>query len=90
MLTFGDCELDLERYELRRAGVRVHLEPQVFDLLRYLLEHAGRVVAKEELLDAVWGDRFVSDTTVTTRIKEVRRAIGDSGEAQRWIRTIRR
>lgn len=90
MLTFGDCELDLERYELRRAGVRVHLEPQVFDLLRHLLEHAGRVVAKEELLDAVWGDRFVSDTTVTTRIKEVRRAIGDSGEAQRWIRTIRR
>lgn len=67
----------------------VHVEPQVFDVLSVLIAHRDRVVTKEELLDTVWGDRFVSDTTVTTRIKEARRAIDDDGETQRWIRTVR-
>ncbi len=89
MLHFGDYTLDRERFELRRGETPVHVEPQVFDVLSYLIEHGDRVVPKEELLDEVWGDRFVSDSTVTTRIKAARRAIGDDGESQRWIRTVR-
>ena len=58
---FGDREIDLDRYEVRRAGNPVPVEPQVFDVLCYLVEHRDRVVTKEELLDNVWGDRFVSD-----------------------------
>src|SRR5579875_2268581 len=58
---FGTCELDVARYELRRGGAVVHIQPQVFGVLRYLLEHRDRVVPKTELLDAVWGDRFISE-----------------------------
>jgi pimeloyl-ACP methyl ester carboxylesterase/DNA-binding winged helix-turn-helix (wHTH) protein len=87
---FEDCELDLARYEVRRHGQAVHVEPQVFDLLVHLLEHRDRVVSKEELLDAVWGDRFVSESALTTRVKAARRAIGDDGASQRMIRTVHR
>lgn len=89
VLVFGDCALDLSRFELSRNGSAVHVEPQVFDVLRYLLEHRERVVPKEELLDELWGNRFVSESTLTSRIKAARRAIGDDGDAQRWIRTVR-
>lgn len=89
MFSFGDYTIDVQRFELRRGGEFVHLEPQVFDVLRYLVENAQRVVAKEELLDAVWGDRFISETALTTRIKEARRALADDGCAQQWIRTVR-
>ena len=57
---FGDCELDDQRYELRRGGALVHLEPQVFEVLAYLARHRDRVVPKAELLDQIWGSRFVS------------------------------
>jgi pimeloyl-ACP methyl ester carboxylesterase/DNA-binding winged helix-turn-helix (wHTH) protein len=87
-LVFGECELDTERVELRRAGRPVHVERQVFEVLAYLITHRDRVVMKSELLDRVWGDRFVSESTLTSRIKEVRRAIGDDGAAQRFIRTV--
>ena len=63
-------------------------EPQVFAVLQYLIEQAGRVVTKEELLDNVWGDRFVSESTVTTRIKQARRVVGDDGQAQWAIKTV--
>lgn len=66
-LVFDDCELDITRFELRRAGVVVHLEPQVFDVPLYLVRHRERVVSKTELLDGVWGDRFVSETALTSR-----------------------
>src|SRR5215207_9927146 len=82
-------ELDTELYELRRAGTRVHLEPQVFDVLAYLVEHRDRVVPKVELLDNVWGNRFVSESALTSRIKAARRAMGDDGTDQRMIRTMR-
>ena len=59
---FGDTELDTTLFELRRRGVPVPVEPQVFDVLTYLLVHHDRVVTKEELLDNVWGDRFVSES----------------------------
>jgi DNA-binding winged helix-turn-helix (wHTH) protein/tetratricopeptide (TPR) repeat protein len=84
---FGGYELDLARYELRRAGVTVPVEPQVFNVLAYLVEHRDRVVAKEELLDNIWGDRFVSESALTSRIKAARRAIGDDGSRQALIRT---
>ena len=76
---FDDFEVDTARFELRRGGELCHVEPQVFDVLRYLVEHRDRVVAKEELLDNVWGDRFVSESALTSRIKAARQAVGDNG-----------
>lgn len=89
VLRFGDCELDLALFELRRGGQPVHVEPQVFDVLAHLARRRGAVVTKEELLDEIWGDRFVSESALTSRIKAARQAIGDDGEAQRVIRTVR-
>lgn len=85
---FGDCELDPRRFELRRAGDPVHVERQVFEVLAYLLDHRDRVVPKSELLDAVWGDRFVSESTLTSRLKAARRAVGDDGQRQHVIATV--
>ena len=62
---FDDIELDTELFELRRAGERVPIEPQVFEVLRYLLEHRDRLVTKNDLLDSMWGDRYVSESTFT-------------------------
>ena len=90
MYRFEDCELDVARFELRRHGEVVHVEPQVFDLLVALLEQRDRVVSKEELLDSVWGDRFVSESALTARVKAARRAVGDDGSSQRVIRTVHR
>jgi pimeloyl-ACP methyl ester carboxylesterase/DNA-binding winged helix-turn-helix (wHTH) protein len=85
---FGACELDLDRYELRVAGAVQPVERQVFDVLVVLLRHHDRVVLKEELLDTVWGDRFVSESALSSRVKAARRAIGDDGRDQRLIRTV--
>jgi pimeloyl-ACP methyl ester carboxylesterase/DNA-binding winged helix-turn-helix (wHTH) protein len=85
---FDDVELDTEAYELRRGGAVVPVEPQVFDVLVHLISHRHRVVAKTELLDAVWGDRFVSESALSSRIKSARRAVGDDGRAQRLVRTV--
>ena len=87
---FDDHLLDLERRELHRGGQPVPLEPQVFDLLVHLVRHRDRVVSKDELLATVWGGRTVSDTTIDSRVKAVRQAVGDSGAAQRLIRTMPR
>jgi DNA-binding winged helix-turn-helix (wHTH) protein len=85
----GDgLELDTLLFELRRDGQQVPMEPQAFDVLVYLVSHRDRVVPKEELMDAIWGGRFVSETAVTSRIKQVRKALGDDGQAQRLIRTL--
>ena len=81
-------EIDLELYELRWSGASVPLEPQAFDVLAYLVRHRDRVVSKEELMDQVWGGRFVTEAAVTGRIKQVRRALGDDGHAQRTLRTV--
>ena len=85
---FGDLELDPRTYELRIAGEVQQIEPQVFTLLLCLIEHRDRVVTKEELLAHVWGDRIVGESALTTRLKEARRAIGDDGVQQRFIRTV--
>ncbi len=87
IFVFGDYALDLDQFELRRAGQLRPVEPQVFDLLAVLIRERHRVVPKEELLDTVWGDRFVSESALTSRIKAARQAIGDDGRSQRLIRT---
>jgi predicted ATPase/DNA-binding winged helix-turn-helix (wHTH) protein len=88
VIRFANCELNLDRIVLRRGGEEIRLEPQVFDVLAYLVKHRGAVVRKEELLDAIWGDRFVSESALTTRIKAVRKAVGDDGRQQLIIRTV--
>lgn len=86
---FDDCVVDVDRRELRRSDELIHLEPQAFDLLVHLIEQRGRVVSKVDLLDGVWGHRFVSEANLTTRVKEVRRAVGDDGTRQAVIRNVR-
>src|SRR4029079_17607959 len=78
------------RRELRRGAEPVHVEPQVFDLLVYLVENRDRVVSKDDLIAAVWDGRIVSESTLTSRINAARKAIGDSGGEQRLIRTVPR
>ena len=85
---FDESELDTRTHELRYRGKVVHIEPQVFDVLSYLLSCHDRLVTKEELLDAVWGHRFVAPSTLNSRIKFARQAIGDDGSTQRVIRTV--
>ncbi|MGH6878075.1 MAG: winged helix-turn-helix domain-containing tetratricopeptide repeat protein [Rhizomicrobium sp.] len=87
---FGGHTLDEDRRELRCGRKLVAVEPQVFDLLKYLIENRERVVSKDDLIASVWGGRIVSDSTLTSRINAARRAIGDSGEDQRLIRTVAR
>jgi predicted ATPase/DNA-binding winged helix-turn-helix (wHTH) protein len=87
---FGRHTLDLDAVELRCDGDPVDLEPRSFAVLQLLVEQRHRVVPKTELLDRVWGDRFVSESALTTRIKHCRRALGDDGTAQRFIRTVHR
>ena len=89
VFVFGDCELDTQRGEIRRQGEPRHVEPQVFAVLSYLVEHRDRLVSKEELLDRVWQRRFVTPATLNSRLKAARRAIGDDGKEQLVIRTIR-
>ena len=88
MYRFESCELDPRGFELRRDGTVVHVEPQVFEVLLHLLANRDRVVPKGELLDAVWGDRFVSESALTSRLKAARRAVGDDGHQQRVIATV--
>jgi TolB-like protein/Tfp pilus assembly protein PilF len=90
ILSFGDCEIDVERRELRRARLPVHVEPQVFDLLVFLAQNRERVISKDDLIASVWGGRIVSDSTLTSRINAARKAIGDSGAGQKLIRTVPR
>ncbi len=90
VLAFGDHRLDIERRELRRGTELVDLEPKVFDLLAFLVQHRDRVVSKDDLLQAVWDGRIVSESALTTRINAARRALGDDGTAQRLIRTFTR
>src|ERR1700733_13991548 len=87
---FGGHTLDTDRRELCRGTEPVAVEPQVFDLLIYLVENRERVVSKDDLIAVVWGGRIVSDSTLTSRINAARKAIGDSGEDQKLIRTISR
>ncbi len=86
--TFGDCVLDPDRRELSRRSEVVAIGPQVFDLLLYLVEHRERVVSRDNLLETVWNGRIVSESTLASHINAARKAIGDSGQEQRLIRTV--
>ncbi len=85
---FADITVDLNRFELHRAGEPQRVEPQVLEVLAYLIRHRDRLVTKQELMDQVWHDRFISDSAITSRIKAARRATGDNGERQNVIRTV--
>ena len=87
---FDNHRLDTERRELHRGSERIAVEPQVFDLLIYLLQNRDRVVSKDDMFASVWGRRAVSESTLTSRINAARKAVGDSGEDQKLIRTIAR
>jgi TolB-like protein len=87
---FEKYVLDTDRRELRQGDELVPLAPQVFDILVYLIHHRDRVVSKDDLLTAIWGGRIVSETALTTRLNGARKAIGDTGEGQRLIKTLRR
>ena len=87
---FADCILDVRLRQLRRGGSPVDLQPQVFDLLVFLIENRDRVVSRDDLLAAIWGGRIVSESTLASRISAARSAIGDTGNDQRLIRTVPR
>jgi TolB-like protein/DNA-binding winged helix-turn-helix (wHTH) protein len=87
---FADLTLDSDRRELRRGSELIPVQPQVFDLLLYLVQNRERVVGKDDLIAAIWGGRIVSESTLTSRINAARKAIGDSGDSQILIRTIAR
>jgi TolB-like protein/cytochrome c-type biogenesis protein CcmH/NrfG len=87
---FDHHTLDTGRRELLRGGATIAMQPQVFDVLVYLLQNRERVVSKEDLIALVWHGRIVSDSTLTSRINAARAAIGDSGKDQKLIRTIPR
>src|SRR5882724_3959974 len=89
LFRFENCILDTQRRELWGAGKLVSVEPQVFDLLEYLVRNRDRVVTKDEILDSIWGGRAVSESTLTSRVNSARSAIGDSGKDQRLIKTLR-
>ena len=87
---FEDCAFDPDRRELTRSGEAIPIGPRVFDLLLYLVQNREHVVSKDEILSAVWAGRIVSESTLTSHINAVRKAVGDNGEEQRLIRTLAR
>jgi TolB-like protein len=87
---FADHTLDTDTRELRRGSTPIAVPPQVFDLLTYLVQNRERVVSKDDLLAALWGGRLVADSTLATHINAARKAVGDSGDQQKLIRTIAR
>jgi pimeloyl-ACP methyl ester carboxylesterase len=86
--SFDEYVLDLERRELVRGGRPIDIEPQVFDLLVFLIRNRERVVSRDDLIAGVWGGRIVSESALASRVNAVRRAIGDDGTAQRLLKTM--
>ncbi|MFA3919898.1 winged helix-turn-helix domain-containing tetratricopeptide repeat protein [Ruegeria hyattellae] len=86
--SFDDITLDLDVRELRKSGVLVSAEPLVFDLIAYFVANADRVISRDELVEAVWEGRFVSDAAVSSAVSSARKALGDDGHQQKFIRTV--
>lgn len=89
LLCFDDVEINKDRHELLRCGQIQHIEPKVFNLLIYLAENTERVITTDELIEAVWNGRIVSDTTISGCVKHARKAVGDDGSKQNTIKTVR-
>jgi DNA-binding winged helix-turn-helix (wHTH) protein len=87
---FDQFELDTEQFSLRANGGEIHVEPLVFDLLRFFVERVGQILTRDAIIEHVWKGRFVSDATVSSCVKSVRKALGDSGQNQTYLRTITR
>jgi TolB-like protein/DNA-binding response OmpR family regulator len=87
-LRFDEFTLDPQRRELLRDGAAIALEPLTFDLLMLLIDNSDRVVTRDEIFARLWAGRFVSDTALSSQIKALRRALGDSGQAQHMIGTV--
>jgi TolB-like protein len=88
VLRFGPFELDPQRFELRRGGRIVPVEPRTFDLLQVLARNLDRTVTRDEIFSAIWGDRIVSDAALSSQVRAARRALGDDGSAQEMIATV--
>ena len=87
---FGDFVLNVERYELRKDGTPIRLQPKTFDVLCYLVSHPGRLIDKDELLGAVWPDVIVTENSLTRCVKDLRKALDDDAANPRYIETIAR
>jgi len=85
---FAEFEIDLNHQELRRLGEPVHIEPQVFDLIVHLVRNHDRIVSKDELIETIWNGRIISEAALSSRINGARRALGDNGTDQVFIRTL--
>ncbi|MBV9834695.1 MAG: winged helix-turn-helix domain-containing protein [Alphaproteobacteria bacterium] len=90
LYVFDDYVLDTDRRELRRRSAAIDVEPQVFDLITYLVQNRDRVASRDDLISTIWQGRIVSESTLSSRINAARTALGDSGAAQRLIRTLPR
>ena len=88
--SFENYCLDADRRELKRGSELIAVGPKVFDLLLFLVQNREQVVTRDDLLKAVWDGRIVSESTLTSHINAVRKAIGDTGKEQRLIRTVSR
>src|ERR1700754_4052016 len=85
---FADFEIDLSQQELRRLGTSIHIEPQVFDLIVHLVRNHDRIVSKDELIETIWNGRIISEAALSSRINGARRALGDNGTDQAFIKTL--
>jgi DNA-binding winged helix-turn-helix (wHTH) protein len=91
LYSFDDYALDAEHYELRRNGRLVRLAPRVFNLLAYLVQHAGQLVTNEELKEQLWpNSAVVGDSSLANAVAQARKALGDTGQEQRYIQTVHR
>lgn len=88
LYTFGDYALDTQLYELRCAGTVLKIEPQVFNVLAYLIQHCDRTVTRQELLEQLWPEPFVNEAVLSYHVMAARKAVGDSGRTQRVIKTV--
>ena len=85
---FDNFVLDTDQFSLLQHGNSLNVEPQVIELIQYLLENHGRMVSRDELNQEIWHGRVVSDSALSTRIKLARQALGDDGRLQKYIRTV--
>lgn len=89
VLRFGDFSIDTDAFELRRDGEPCEVEPLVFNLIAHFAAHPNRVLSRGDLIDAVWDGRVVTDATISTCVKNARKALGDTGETQTYLQTVR-